>query len=104
VSRSNSPTNVTPRGYAAFGNQISLLGYRGSGVCLLEANGWKGALLTRGGYDALRKQRSGFVPALFFLVFPPVSDSSILGVERVLVAAGKTYPILGRSDGNNAMM
>lgn len=49
-----------------------------------------------GGYDALRKQRSGFVPAFFFLVLPPVSDSRrSWGVERVLSAVGKTDPILG---------
>jgi len=66
-----------------------------------RSDGWMGALLTltgRGGgcYDALRKQRSGFVPAvsLFFLVFPPVD----LGVERVPFAVGKTDPILGSSE------
>jgi len=50
-----------------------------------------------GGYDALRKQRSGFVPAFFFLGSPAcLRLASILGVERVLFAVGKTDPILGR--------
>lgn len=89
---------------ATFGNRISLLGYRG--MCLLETmdvDRWTGALLTRGRYDALRKQRSGFgartlpgLPACLRLVDPEV--------ERVLSAVGKTDPILGRTkkDGNNA--
>lgn len=52
--------------------------------------------LRGGGYDALRKQRSGFgartllgLPACLRLVDPEV--------ERVLFAAGKTDPILGRT-------
>jgi len=47
-----------------------------------RSDGWALCLRLRGGegcYDALRKQRSGFLPAvsLFFLVFPPVSGPSI---------------------------
>lgn len=57
-------------------------------------DGWTDALLTRGRYDALRKQRSGFgartLPGL-----PACLRLAV--VERVLSAVGKTDPILGRT-------
>lgn len=81
-------------------------------MCLLEADGrmdgwvdrWMdGCFAYAGGYDALRKQRSSFVPAFFFLVLPPVSDSRrSWEIERVLFGVGKTDPILGRDKGLGA--
>lgn len=65
-------------------------------------DGWMGGRFAyAGGYDALRKQRSGFsCPVLLLLLPPPGSlpavSASISAVERVLSAVGKTDPILGR--------
>lgn len=74
-------------------------------MCLLEAmdvDGWTGALLTRGRYDALRKQRSGFGARTLPDLPACLSDSSILKSKGCSSQFGKTDPILGGDEKGEA--